>query len=62
MILLLMAKIDHQSASDSLLSLLLKTAELKLAECRGVVGYAVLWIGLDNLMCAEFTQCLGLKK
>lgn len=62
MILLLMAKIHHQSASDSLLSLQLKTAKLKPAECRGVVGYAVLWNGLDNLMCAEFTQCLDWKK
>lgn len=57
-----MAKIHNQSVSDSLFSLQLKTGKLKPAECRGVDGYAVLWNGLDNLMCTEFTQCLGLKK
>lgn len=62
MILLLMAKIHNQSASDNLFSLQLEMGKLKPAECRGMVGYAVLWNGLDNLMCTEFTQCLGLKK
>lgn len=62
MLLLLMAKIHHQSASDNLFSLQLKTGKLKPAEFLGVVGYVVLWNGLDNLMFTEFTQCLGLKK